>query len=258
SVCEMVYEGIQNNQTTKVEVNGTSAEDASACNKEEDNTIGFFFITNAGEGGTTPEDLCESINCVEGYECKAGICIRNVGPEYISGEIVCKKDLDCGTDGCQHCSERCYPVADGTACAEGQGVCHQGSCVKNGCENGCANDEYCGDTNEDPCSPTLYKCKKLNFSKIEITQGIVYLSNQNMTYWDAESACNALGAKLIDQAKMNELYDEIKSKIFGLQEAWWLSETQNCQAYYGATYFQLQSKNSNDYVSALCFDAINE
>ena len=37
-MCELVYQGIQNNQTTDVEVNGYVAEDSSACG---DDTISY-------------------------------------------------------------------------------------------------------------------------------------------------------------------------------------------------------------------------
>ena len=79
-VCEMVYAGIQNNQTTDVEVNEYVAEDSSACDKAEDNKMGFFFITNAGEGGTTVDELCKDITCPEGNSCTHGICMRTDVP----------------------------------------------------------------------------------------------------------------------------------------------------------------------------------
>ena len=56
-VCEMVYNGIMQNQTTDVEVNGYVVDDSSACGDE--NKMGFFFITNAGKSGTNPVDLCK-------------------------------------------------------------------------------------------------------------------------------------------------------------------------------------------------------
>ena len=46
-VCEMIYQAIQNNPTTKIEINKATNGDASDCNKDENNTMGFFFNQNS-------------------------------------------------------------------------------------------------------------------------------------------------------------------------------------------------------------------
>ncbi|MBR5130448.1 MAG: hypothetical protein IKV03_04410, partial [Alphaproteobacteria bacterium] len=186
SVCEMVYEGIQNNQTTKVEVNGTSAEDASACNKEEDNTMGFFFITNAGEGGTTPEDLCKNKTCPEGYSCTHGICMSEEPPRFATAYKCCNNDSMCGV--CYYCSKEwgedgysgnCTAHADGTKC--GEGTCQQGVCIA---------DKECSDHSE--CDPGFYcdismtpnKCIQAEFHKVVLKDinETVYISNRSQGF----------------------------------------------------------------------------
>ncbi|MBR5130000.1 MAG: hypothetical protein IKV03_02110, partial [Alphaproteobacteria bacterium] len=184
SVCEMVYEGIQNNQTTKVEVNGTSAEDASACNKEEDNTIGFFFITNASEGGTTPEDLCKNKTCPEGYSCTHGICMSEELPQLHSngasiGELLCKKDSECPE--CSFCSEwgGCKSKTDGTACSEG--TCYNGRCIFN--DDSCMSHDECekGYFCEIGEYFQSHKCTKLEFYKTSLDNVYLLKHGTSMT-----------------------------------------------------------------------------
>ncbi len=244
SVCEMVYEGIQNNQTTKVEVNRTLAEDASACNKEEDNTMGFFFITNAGEGGTTPEDLCKNKTCPEGYSCTHGICLIQDKPEYLngSGRIMCEKELDCGLDECVQCRSGCQPVEDGTSCENGTKVCHGGACVDKvktcSSNTDCFSGEFCGDTNEDSCEAHPYKCKKLNYREVELPNGTLFISNLTMSYWDAENACAKLGARLLT----NE--EAIKLRMF--ESLWFWVETKGgeCVADFYKVYSDYNDKEN--------------
>ena len=59
-VCEMVYETIQNNQTIAIEINEATNGDASDCNKDENNTIGFFFNQN-NNTEPSPNPSCSEI-----------------------------------------------------------------------------------------------------------------------------------------------------------------------------------------------------
>ena len=105
-VCEMVYEAIQNNKTIDIEINEATNGDASDCNKDENNTIGFFFnqnskISDNTETTTTEKELCcnwsDWINNstptddfdsgdIETYE---GICLK----EHVQ-EIECRMATD--------------------------------------------------------------------------------------------------------------------------------------------------------------------
>ena len=209
SVCEMVYEGIQNNQTTKVEVNGTSAEDASACNKEEDNTIGFFFITNAGEGGTTPEDLCKNKTCPEGYSCTHGICVRNEAPPIGTSGMYCVGDNNVCKE-CQECEvndyyqSNCINKTDGIACGNGSQYCKNGQCIAN--ESTCTSNAncdknlYCGYT-------SFYSgnkiCQKAEYVTLQTKEGKkIYISKGNIGRDEAlevaNDFCSSFGKKVIE------------------------------------------------------------
>ena len=168
-VCEMVYEGIMQNQTTDVEVNGYVVDDSSACG--DDNTMGFFFITNAGEGGTNPEELCKDVTCPEGSSCTHGICMSEEIPQLHSDFVkYCSQTSECSE--CEYCDNMCKPKDNGTTCIGG--TCYDGKCV--------LNDDVC--MSHDDCETgyfcdigewkALNKCVKLEFYKTSL-QG-VYLS----------------------------------------------------------------------------------
>ncbi len=195
-VCEMVYEGIQNNQTTVAEINEATNGDATDC-QSDNNTMTFFFITTAGGEGTTVDELCQNVTCQEGYSCTHGICMSEELPLLMTGGVVCNnKTGECGE--CEYCGERCLPVDDGTACDNG--VCQNGICL--GTE-GCTDNSY--------CNPGFY-CEFLNSSdtnktciKAEFYK--VHLAEINQTVYiskDADnerllSICEAIDKKLIDK-----------------------------------------------------------
>ena len=203
-VCKLVYAGIQNNQTTKVDVNGTLAEDASACNKEEDNTMGFFFITNASEGGTTPEDLCKNKTCPEGYSCTHGICMSEELPNLATDYAMCSKNEQCGE--CQYCLNNtvCAPKEDGAVCeSDNTKFCQSGLCVYNKIctdNSNCDYGYYCGKLND---SDENKACIKADFYKITLNTGEdIYLVTG--TAWrphkkdDADTICQSIGMNFID------------------------------------------------------------
>ncbi|MBO7258122.1 MAG: hypothetical protein J6V11_04190, partial [Alphaproteobacteria bacterium] len=195
----MVYAGIQNNQTTDVEVNGYLAENSSACNKSKDNTMGFFFITNAGEGGTTPEDLCKNKTCPEGYSCTHGICMSDIVPGFGTGYLACKEDSACKE--CQYCiNGYCSAKDNGSICAGGS--CLNGYCIA---QNTCTKHSECerGFFCEISLSPN--QCVKADFAKIYLNEidEFIYVSKRSVGFDNLQiepnTLCELNGFSLISQ-----------------------------------------------------------
>lgn len=197
-VCELVYEGIQNNQTTVVKINEAINGDSSDC-KNEDNTLGFFFITNASAGGTKPEDLCKNKTCPEGYSCTHGICVSEEVPGFSSvGALLCETDNACRE--CQICVKDsyggyCIKKDNGTQC-EG-GICQEGNCVA---EKACTDHTECGAGFFCDMSITPNKCVKAEFTKVYLDSinEIIYISKRSTWFGDK---------MFIEQDKLCELND---------------------------------------------------
>ena len=220
-VCEIIYEGIQNNQTTDVEVNEVTNGDASDCHKDDDNVMGFFFITNAGEGGKTPEDLCKNKTCPEGYSCTHGICMSDTIPGFSTSGQFCNKDSECGE--CRICrltagwgevgGKPCGPVDNGTACSGGS--CQDGFCISDRvCEDhtGCENGFYCNEENQ---------CVKFEFDKVVLDEigETIYISKDSRGFKnfseDPNLFCELNGFKMMEQNHFEtpEFHNALKKKI---------------------------------------------
>ncbi|MGN1062972.1 MAG: hypothetical protein ACI4QM_01430 [Alphaproteobacteria bacterium] len=239
-VCKMVYEGIQNNQTTDVEINNAVNGDASDC-YEENNTMGFFFITNAGQGGDTPDDLCNNVACAEGYSCTHGICMSEELPQKASQWKMCTSDKSCGI--CEQCiykwdTQYCDLLMDGTNCGTGK-ACQKGQCVENKtCENNsdCDKNYYCGHlynmyNYDGPGDVSDIKmCIFAEFHKVSLSNGdYFYVSEHKNILTDAESICDAAGLKLIEN--FEDHLDIVNGlKAFALPNSGFeaLSKTQRC------------------------------
>ncbi|MBQ9738286.1 MAG: hypothetical protein IJV75_02085 [Alphaproteobacteria bacterium] len=161
-VCQMVFEGLSN-IAVQIDINESPATSKDSCG--EDNTMTFYF-----EGGGT-------------------------GTGDNSAEKKCASTV-CGT--CQKCeNETCVTVADyEMACTtNGQtGWCVSGSCQASSCD--CGPNQYCADHNTSCEQANPGKgCVDLKFKEVEIDGTTYYVSNDYMSWWDAVSACEALGNK---------------------------------------------------------------
>ena len=206
-VCEMVYNGIMQNQTTDVEVNGYVVDDSSACG--DDNKMGFFFITNAGEGGTTADELCKDVNCPEGSSCTHGICMSEEIPQLHSNNQKVCKNYKCPE--CQYCHDYgyekfCSYKKNGSSCQGGS--CYEGKCILNDTEctehSDCGNGYYC-DKYE---GGTTFKCIKLNFYKIPENE--VYISI-NETW--VNDLCELINLHSVTKEQMMRLTQQIGDSI---------------------------------------------
>ena len=219
-VCEMVYEGIQHNQTTVVKINEAINGDSSDC-KNEDNTLGFFFITNASAGGTKPEDLCKNKTCPEGYSCTHGICMSNTLPGFSTSGQFCNKDSECGE--CRTCNltsdygevggKPCNFSPNGTMCNGGS--CQDGFCISDRvCEDHtkCEKGFYCNDANQ---------CVKFEFDKVVLDEigETIYISKDSRGFKnfseDPNLFCELNGFKIMEQNHFEtpEFYNALEKKI---------------------------------------------
>ena len=179
SVCGMIFDGLSNT-ATQIDINGSVATSKDSCG--EDNTMTFYFASggNASAGTDTGGDT--------GEQCGSTVC---------------------GT--CQKCKNETCVTADDyeMACTtNGQtGWCVSGSCKPDTTCN-CDEGYYCADKNEygGSCEhPTPSgNCVEAEpqFRTVDIAGTTYYISKDHMSWWDAVSACKALGNK-----KLLSVYD---------------------------------------------------
>ena len=169
SVCELLFDGLSNT-VAQIDINGTTSTSNDGCG--EDNTMTFYFAggsnASGGTGGGTTGEQC-------------------------GGTV-------CGT--CQKCeNETCVTVADyEMACTtNGQtGWCVSGACQPDTCN--CSEGQYCEDTNESSyeAHPSgTCKDTSAQFRTVDIEGTTYYISKDTMSWWDAVSACKALGNKTL-------------------------------------------------------------
>ncbi len=169
SVCEMLFDGLSNT-AVQIDINGTTSTSNDSCG--ENNTMTFYF---AGGGTGTTDTGGET-----GEQC---------------GDTVC------GT--CQKCeNETCVPVSDyGAKCTvDGQsGWCVGETCQAETCN--CGKGYYCADKNDaggscyNPTPSDNCVEAEPQFRTVKIADTTYYISNDPMSWWDAVSACKALGNK---------------------------------------------------------------
>ena len=184
SVCQMVFEGLSNT-AVQIDINGSVATSKDSCS--DNNTMTFYF-----EGGGATTDTGAT-----GEQCDGTIC----GMCEICDYIGYSSDPDYGKKKCVTADDyemKC--ITDGQL-----GWCIDGICEPITTTCNCDPNQYCSDTNEDNCSPhpsgTCVEAKSK--FKEKVINGITYyISNETMSWWDAISACEALGNK-----KLLTVYD---------------------------------------------------
>ena len=173
SVCQMVFDGLSNT-AVQIDINDSVATSQDNCGN--DNTMTFYFEGGGnGTGGETGEQCGDTV---------------------------------CGT--CQKCdsaTETCVTVANYeqkcTTDDNKTGWCVSGTCEPDTTCN-CDEGYYCADKNTSGgnCnSPTPRgNCVEAEsqFRTVDIARTTYYISNDKMSWWDAVSACEALGKSLIN------------------------------------------------------------
>ena len=291
SICKQVGDGLK--QTVAVYVGNedyTSDTETDPCDESDSNTMEFYFEKSAIE----PE--CKTnTDCGEGNYCDNGWCFSGSQPEVSKVlDKQCTSTDDCNTEWimgsyngagyetCAYCyNGKCIeqPTVQGYSCTLKNGnipgQCYAGQCIAKGCndKNPCQNkDEYCA-------SPNTYSssechafhegeqgvCVKPDFKYYKIDGYIYYVSSGAMSWWDAVSACEALGHKLgknLNLISTTEINSSLKSEIqekTGITDfRIWTSDlgsTQHCSAYIWTFYNNWgyeSRRNTNYYNFALC------
>ncbi|MBR4926821.1 MAG: hypothetical protein IKY98_00685 [Alphaproteobacteria bacterium] len=214
-ICEIVYDAMKDT-AVQIDINATRADSNATCG--DDNEMTFYF-----EGGISL--TCDPA-CPEGQYCDNGICFKGEMPEK-TGVVLdkdCISDADCNTDWtgtCAYCDRgKCTGVHwyndDDCTINEGNvaGQCNFGICYPKGCTTNEDCKEvgtYCASTNNSDevrfQDGEMGACAKLNFIRKEIGGKIYYLSNEQMSWWDAEYACKAISSN-IDMVKITDLVEE--------------------------------------------------
>ena len=118
--------------------------------------------------------------CNNGGQC---ISCPSEKPLWNETYKVCSECLDNS-----HCTDSATPY-----CNEKTGKCVR--CLTNGdCDSG----QYCADANTSYTEANPYTCKNLNFSEYTIDGTTYYVSNDSMTWWDADAACKAMKKNLLN------------------------------------------------------------
>ena len=175
SVCQMVFDGLSNT-AVQIDINDSVATSQDNCGN--DNTMTFYF--EGGGNGTGGET---------GEQC---------------GDTVCGTCQKCDTD-----TQSCVTVRDyETRCAVSDtqyGWCVSGACEPDGCD--CSENQYCADTNEScEVAHPSGNCVNISYTERMVTyidkNGVeqvetVYVLNGEMSWWDTQSACTALGKQML-------------------------------------------------------------
>ena len=252
-VCEIVYDAMKD-MAVQIDINAVRADSNDACG--DDNEMSFYF-----EGGISL--TCDPA-CPEGQYCDNGICFKGSSPEgsgfYL--DKMCSSDTDCneGWIGqCVHCGNgrtcNVYAGDNGVSCTikDGNiaGQCYDGQCIAK--NNGCtSNDEckkagtYCASTNNSDEvrfeEGETGACVPVHFTKKEIDGRTYYISNLNMTWWDADYACAALGSN-IKLVSVDDFYNtNLANELYDFIGGWtgnyvWTRDPSNTNGY--ATYVDI-------------------
>ena len=175
SVCQMVFEGLSN-MAVQIDINDSVATSQDNCGN--DNTMTFYFAgggTGTTDTGGETEEQCGSTVC--------GTCQK-----------------------CDSATETCVTVSDYEAkcTVDGQsGWCVSGTCEPDttcNCDEGyyCADKNTSGGSHEHPTPSGNCVEAEPQFRTVDIASTTYYISNDPMSWWDAVSACKALGKSLIN------------------------------------------------------------
>ena len=167
SVCQMVFDGLSNT-AVQIDVNDSVATSQDNCGN--DNTMTFYFEGGGnGTGGETEEQCGDTCGTCQKCDSATETCVT-----------VANYEQKCTTDDNK------------------TGWCVSGACEPDTTCN-CDEGYYCADKNWDNCEqPTPSgNCVEAEpkFRTVDIAGTTYYISNDRMSWWDAVSACKALGNK---------------------------------------------------------------
>ncbi len=180
SVCQMVFEGLSNT-AVQIDINGSVATSKDSCS--DNNTMTFYFAGGSNASGGTGGET--------GEQCGSSVC------------GICQK-CDATTETCGTADDyemKCTTNDNKT------GWCISGTCEPDTTCN-CGKGYYCADTKDSCEHPTPSgNCVEAEpqFRTVDIDNTTYYISNDPMTWWDAVSACKALGNK-----KLLSVYDLVE------------------------------------------------
>ncbi|MGN1063548.1 MAG: hypothetical protein ACI4QM_04430, partial [Alphaproteobacteria bacterium] len=172
--------------------------------------------------------------CGNGEVCDNGICVDEETQFVSFNNMTCSSNANCPE--CWACGGSLCDnpwLLEGTSCGNGAGTCKSGVCYLNGCSSNadCAGDEICGDTKSRCEKKTPGQCRKIKWQVKTITvSGVTerwYIAQQNMSWWDAESACKMVGTGRM--ATVNDLVSGWSSPSTGT-----FTRTERAQKLYDA------------------------
>ena len=220
SVCKIVGDALK--QTVDVYVGNEDYDSDTKedpCDESDNNTMEFYFDTGAVESDGCKTDA----ECGENKYCDFGLCFDGFRPE-MTGHILdtkCTSDSDCNegwTGNCSRCDTslgRCVENWDmyNKACSLSSGKtgkCGGGKCLSVGCTydtNKCEAKSYCAipDRWSDVKCQAFQEgetgaCISFNerFSSVKINGETYYLSNTQISWWDADAACKSVNKRLLN------------------------------------------------------------
>ncbi|MBR6675408.1 MAG: hypothetical protein IKL32_05775, partial [Alphaproteobacteria bacterium] len=194
-VCQTIFDTFYT-QAFQIDINDKVANTSADCVQE--NTMTFYF----DYGSFSPNGCKNDSDCGDGRYCDTdtGFCFWGGKPE--SSYIVCTTTNECCVEGGSPYTKNgadCT-LSDGTI-----GQCNFGECSVKGCtydENKCTGvGVYCdspsGICEEAFPNGTTGWCRKADFLKLDVGGKTYYVSHYNMTWWNADAACKALGKSLL-------------------------------------------------------------
>ena len=221
SICKIVGDALK--QTVDVYVGNedyNSDTETDPCDESDKNTMEFYFET------AFYEECTKDTDCQTDQFCLNGLC--NFKQDIVvTGGIT---DKSCSsTADCQPCSWGCvnqkcsYSTAEnGLSCTiDGQeGQCAKGECVIKGCDDSTpckGRNEYCASPNNS--TTERFKegekgaCITAEFlPPITVNGKEYYISQTNLSWWDAELACKAIGKTMV---QLSDLVNEADENYVG-------------------------------------------
>ena len=201
SVCQMVFDNLST-AAVQIDINESVATSKDSC--DEDNTMTFYFAS--GGNATTDTDTDDGATDEQCGETVCGICER-------CDSIGALSDPDYG-------KQICYPLVNYSNCTTDNhenGWCISGKCQPNTITCNCGPNQYCADKNTSCVPSPSGTCKDLDFKTVNISGTTYYISKNKMSWWDAQSACDALGNKQL--LSIYELVNNFDDNIgYGCQD----------------------------------------
>ena len=222
NICKTVGDGLK--QTVAVYVGNedyTTDTETDPCDESDSNIMEFYFDTTNLIAECKTDTDCETDQF-----CLNGLC--NFKDEIVmTGGITdksCASNPDCQPCGSACINQKCIynSAEDGQSCTiDGQeGQCAKGECVVKGCDDSTpckGRNEYCASPNTS-LTVRFQETEKGSCITAEFLPPITvdgkeyYISKTNLSWWDAESACKAIGKTMVH---LSDLVNEADENYIG-------------------------------------------